>query len=75
MTRFDQLILKAAISNISQISESGEGPDMIGSCERGERKADTDDALSEAGTYVVGKPLTTKIADICLKAFGEGCQF
>uniref|UniRef100_A0A0R3RXB2 MIF4G domain-containing protein n=1 Tax=Elaeophora elaphi TaxID=1147741 RepID=A0A0R3RXB2_9BILA len=46
-----QYLLNKMLMGIGE--ERGEGSDLITSCEQGGRKPDTDDTLSEAGTYVV----------------------
>ncbi|CAG9538966.1 unnamed protein product [Cercopithifilaria johnstoni] len=46
-----QYLLNKMLMGIGE--ERNKGPDLIASCEQGGRKPDTDDTLSEAGTYVV----------------------
>uniref|UniRef100_A0A915PS38 DUF4005 domain-containing protein n=1 Tax=Setaria digitata TaxID=48799 RepID=A0A915PS38_9BILA len=46
-----QYLLNKMLMGVGE--ETGGGPDVISSCEHGERKPDVDDTLSEAGTYVV----------------------
>ncbi|VDM93628.1 unnamed protein product, partial [Onchocerca ochengi] len=46
-----QYLLNKMLMGIGE--ECGEGSDLIASCEQGGKKPDTDDTLSEAGTYVI----------------------